>query len=223
MAITVNSVKCPDCGASLPIEEGRTQVFCSYCGAKVLVTNENEYIYRHIDEAGIKQAETDRIVELKRLEMAEKKRAAKEKTTKLKIVISLALAAIGILLMVIGANSDSILSMIGFFPLMGAAYVWLFSKKKDDDDDDDYDGKVKVPSGISEYEKKSYIAIEAMFKGAGFTNIQRIPLNDLTFGLIKKPNMVESITINGKEITSGGKKFAPDATVVISYHSVAGR
>ena len=222
MSITVNSVKCPKCGASLPIEEGRTQVFCSFCGAKMLVTNENEYIYRHIDEAGIKQAETDQIVQLKRLELAEKKRATKEKTTKLKIIISLALAAIGILLMVIGANSDSELQLIGYFPLMGAAYIWLLSKNAEDDDDD-YDGKVKVPSGISEYEKKSYIAIEAMFKGAGFTNIQCIPLNDLTFGLIKKPNMVESIKINGKEITSGGKKFAPDATVVIVYHSVAGR
>ena len=221
MAITINSVKCPECGASLPLEEGRTQVFCSYCGMKVLVTNENEYIYRHIDEAGIKQAETDRIVELKRLEMTEKKRAAKEKTTKLKIIISLALVAIGILLMVIGENGDSMLSLIGFFPLIGAAYVWMFRQKEDDDDD--YDGKVKVPSGISEYDKKSYIAIEAMFKGAGFTNIQCIPLNDLTFGLIKKPNMVESITISGNEISSGGKKFAPDATVVISYHSVAGR
>lgn len=56
MAIKFISVKCPECGASLPIEEGRKQVFCSYCGTKVMVTNENEYIYRHIDEADVKKS-----------------------------------------------------------------------------------------------------------------------------------------------------------------------
>ena len=56
MAVKFTSVKCPDCGAVLPIEEGRNQVFCSYCGSKIIMTNENEYVYRHIDEAEIKQA-----------------------------------------------------------------------------------------------------------------------------------------------------------------------
>lgn len=65
MAIKFTSVKCPECGASLPIEEGRKQVFCSYCGTKVMVTNENEYIYRHIDEADVKKAETDRIIRMR--------------------------------------------------------------------------------------------------------------------------------------------------------------
>lgn len=231
MGVTFTSVKCPECGASLPIEEGRTQVFCSYCGTRVLVTNENEHIYRHIDEAGIKQAETDRLVKLKQMEIAEKKTAAAERTKTLKVKISLILAAVGIIMMVAGnmlghssGDSDSgyyMMSTVGFFPLMGAVYIWLLSKDKDDDDD--FGDKVKVPSGISGYEKKSYVAIEAMFRGAGFTNVNCIPLNDLTFGLLKKPNVVESITIDGKEITSGGKKFAPDAKVVISYHSVASR
>ena len=58
-----------------------------------------------------------------------------------------------------------------------------------------------------------------MFTNAGFHNIQCIPLNDLTMGLLKKPGMVESITINGRSVTSGGKKYSPDAAVVISYHS----
>lgn len=71
MAVKFNSVKCPECGASLPIEEGRDRIFCSYCGTQVIVTNENEHIYRHIDEAGVKQAETDRMVRLRELELEE--------------------------------------------------------------------------------------------------------------------------------------------------------
>ena len=81
------------------------------------------------------------------------------------------------------------------------------SDKDKEDDELDFGDKVKVPSGISGYESKSYSAIEAMFVSAGFTNVRCVPLNDLTMGLLKKPGMVHSITIRGKEITSGGKKF----------------
>lgn len=62
-----------------------------------------------------------------------------------------------------------------------------------------------------------------MFSSAGFTNIQCVPLNDLTTGLLKKPHMVESNTINGQKINSGERKFSPDASVVISYHSFSRR
>lgn len=232
MSVSFTSVKCPECGASLPIEEGRIQVFCSYCGTKVLVTNENEHIYRHVDEAGVKKAETDRIVRMKQMEIAERRRVAKERRKSQKIIISLALAAIGIIMLVAGymlgsnsGDSDSgyyMMSMVGFFPLMGAGFIWLMSNDKEDDDDD-FGDKIRVPSGIDGYEKKSYVAIESMLRGAGFTNISCIPLNDLSLGLLKKPNMVESITIDGKQVESGGKKFSPDAKVVISYHSLINR
>lgn len=231
MGIQFVSVKCPECGAALNIEEGREQIFCSYCGTKILVHNDNEHIYRHIDEAGIKQAETERIVKMKQMELAEKKRLASERMTKTKIKISLILAVVGILMMSLGylagsatGDSDSgfyMISMIGFFPLMGAAYIWLFSKDKEDEDD--FEDKAKVPSSISDYQSKNYSAIEAMLSSAGFTNIKCVPLNDLSTGWIKKPGTVESITINGHEVTSGGRKFPRDSAVVISYHSFSRR
>lgn len=194
MGIQFVSVKCPECGAALNIEEGREQIFCSYCGTKIMVHNDNERIYRHIDEAGIKQAETERIVKMKQMELAEKKRLASEKMTKTKIKISLILAVVGILMMSLGylagsatGDSDSgfyMISMIGFFPLMGVAYTWLFSKDKEDEDD--FEDKAKVPSSISDYQSKNYSAIEAMLSSAGFTNIKCVPLNDLSTGWIKK-------------------------------------
>lgn len=231
MGIQFVSVKCPECGAALNIEEGREQIFCSYCGTKIMVHNDNEHIYRHIDEARIKQAETDRIVRMKQMEIAEKKRLASERMTKTKIKISLILAVVGILMMTLGylagsatGDPDSglyMISMVGFFPLMGAGYIWLFSKNKDEEED--YGDKAKVPSSISDYESKSYMAIAAMLESAGFTNIKCVPLNDLSTGWLKKPDMVESITINGHEVTSGGKKFPRDSAVVISYHSFSKR
>lgn len=219
MAIKFTSVKCPDCGADLPIEEGREKTFCSFCGAQIIAVNENEHIYRHIDEAKIKEAEMNQAVELKKLEIIERKRAAAEKTKKVKIIISVAMGIVGIILMLAGVGMAG---LVGLLVLEGVMLIWILNDKEKEDDIN-FGDKVKVPSGISDYEKKSYVAIEAMFKGAGFTNIKCVPLHDLRTGLLKKPDTVESITINGKEITSGGKKFSPDATVIISYHSFAGR
>lgn len=216
MAIRFVSIKCPECGASLDVEEGRQQIFCSYCGTKVMVQNDNEYIYRHIDEASIKQAEADKIVQLRKLEIIERKRAEAAKVKRVKIIVSILVVIIGIGLMIAGAGMGG---LVGLLVLEGVMFIWILSDKDKEDDELDFGDKVKVPSGISGYESKSYSAIEAMFVSAGFTNVRCVPLNDLTMGLLKKPGMVQSITIRGKEITSGGKKFSPDAPVVISYHS----
>jgi len=138
MSVKLIALKCPGCGAVLNIEEGREQAFCTYCGAKILMNNENEYIYRHIDEAQIKQAETDQIVRMKQMEIAEEERVEAKKMMKTKIIISLVLAAIGILALILGGllgKSTGDLSfwmtMIGLFSLIGVLYIWGFSKSKD--------------------------------------------------------------------------------------------
>lgn len=143
MSISIVSVKCPECKASLPIEEGRTQIFCSYCGAKIVITNENEFIYRHIDEAEVTQAETEQLVRLKELELEEKRIEEDRRIRTIKIKISLFLFALGILMMVAGylfgsasGNPDSgfyALSLVGLFPLMGSGWIWIISlhNKKD--------------------------------------------------------------------------------------------
>ena len=135
MAIIVKSVKCPDCGANLPVEEGRNVFFCSYCGGKVVVTNENEYIHRHIDEAEVKRAETEQIIRLKELEAAEREKIAAEKAKKTKLKISLVLAIIGAICMVLGftfyiSPNLSGLAILGVLLLIGAGLIWKKPKKK---------------------------------------------------------------------------------------------
>lgn len=69
MALNINVLNCPACGAALNPDAGFEQNFCQFCGARLVITNENEQIYRRIDEAAIKRAETDRIVQIKQLEI----------------------------------------------------------------------------------------------------------------------------------------------------------
>lgn len=140
----VISLKCPECSASLSIEEGRDQLFCQYCGAKIVLQNENERIYRRIDEADVKRSETERLIRLKELEMEAAKREDEKASKRLKVKISLALVVVGIAMAVFGnflgeasGNPDSsfyAMSVLGLMLMMGAGYIWLFSACSDDDE-----------------------------------------------------------------------------------------
>lgn len=233
MAVKLIPVKCPECGAMLNIEENRTQAFCSYCGAKVLIHNENEFTYRHVDVADLERAETERAVQFKKMELAEKGQHEKEKIRKQKIKYALIFFASGSFLMILGyilgdmtGNPDSGLysiSMVGLFLILAAIYVGISllpdnNKKDDDNVADRFDGKIKIPESMSVYSDKSYTAIAAILESAGFTNIKCVALNDLVVGLFDRPGIVDSITINGESIDTD-KRYPKDASIVISYHS----
>ena len=84
MAIKFISVQCPNCLANLNIESGRTYTFCAHCGTKILISNDNEHIYRHIDEARIKEAETERLIRLKEMELKELEEQKKREIAEMK-------------------------------------------------------------------------------------------------------------------------------------------
>lgn len=74
------TVKCPGCGADLTVKDGNRDVmFCEYCGTKVDLIDQR--IEHHIvDEARIIEAETERKIKLKHLEMeTEEYERAKQK------------------------------------------------------------------------------------------------------------------------------------------------
>lgn len=221
MSVKFTAIKCPECGANLDMEEGRKQMFCSYCGAKIIMSNENEFIFHHIDDTEVKKAEIERAVELKKLEALEKRRAAAEKAYKEKQKLTMLLVFFTIVSFLIGYSSHNGIS-IGFLMAGMVCLLILMNMWQNDSSDErgvDSGEIIKVPSSISNYSEKDYATIESIFTRAGFTNIRSVPLNDLTIGFLKKAGTVDSITINGNTITSGGKKYSPDATIIITYHS----
>lgn len=142
MGYKLLSVKCPDCGQTLSIEENRTQAFCTYCGAKVLISNENEYVFRQVDEAGIQKAETERLIKLKELELQEQReihgRNLRKVLTTLWLIISVILLII--IISKIAGSSDGFTSgfLMLFYiggPIIGSgAYLifkWLPEKENE--------------------------------------------------------------------------------------------
>ena len=114
------TLKCPGCGAVLS-DEDKDVMFCKFCGSKLIIDNDNEYIYKNIDVADVKRVETEQLVKLQQLEMKEKENEHKKEVLKIKIISSIALAIVGIVML----RFD----VIGMFPLMGSFYIWLFSMK----------------------------------------------------------------------------------------------
>lgn len=73
--MNVYSIKCPECGAELDVNEGRSSCFCSYCGTKILLDDSverKEVTHRYVDEAEIVKSRN--AIELERMKMEERKR-----------------------------------------------------------------------------------------------------------------------------------------------------
>lgn len=226
MAITLNSVKCPECGAMLPIEEGRTQVFCSYCGTKVIITNENEHIFRHIDEAGIKQAETNRMVRMRELDLEEQLAAQGNGLKKVLTIIWMALSLIVLVICIvkISVQDDFTTGFLMLFylggPVIGGGAYLIFKliPEKEADKVLMSSGGIRLPKDVFPYSEKNYEAVQASLRNAGFNNITCINMHDLTLGLLQKPGKVESIAVNGEKVTTGGRVYMPSAPITITYH-----
>lgn len=217
MAIQFIAVKCPECNADLSIEEGRKFAYCTYCGTKVMINNENEHIYRTIDEAGIKQAETERIVRLKELEMEEKLAKKGHIPTYVAYGIALIFVAAGVLNM-----SSSGLS--GMWAIIIGAYIALFvyigdsNKQKKKRQSQVGAGNVRISAQMVDYERMNYHNAVTIFTGAGFHNVTAIPMNDFNIFTMSKNGQVDLITINGESEFEEGDIYTKGAAVLITYH-----
>ena len=222
MAISLTSVKCPECGAQLSIEENRKEAFCSYCGSKIIITNENEYVYRHVDEEGIKRAETEQMVKMKEMEIAEKNRFNRKILTVIWLIASCVLLSIGIVMEIVGGNSGTTGLLIIELAVGVAAggYFLIFRVIPNNESEKVLlrEGGIRFPKKLEPFSEKNYEVIKDALQNAGFKKIVCVNLHDVKIGLLKKVGTVESIFINGEEITSGGKVYMPDVSIRITYH-----
>lgn len=219
MAIKLFTVKCPECGAMLDIEEGRKQIFCSYCGSKVIVQNDNEYIVYNIDEAEVRQAETDKLLKLKELEIEEKENERQRKGRYTAYAIAGVIAIIGVIIDAIDSYN-----IMGIFMIEAAAMIALFAsfgtaKKKR--------ARITIASTESQitgqmrhYREKNYKTILALYQANGFTNVNLVPLCDLNIFQMNKNGQVEMVAINGDSDFEEGDVFPKASSITITYHSM---
>ena len=121
---SVLELKCPRCGADLSVENDREILYCEYCGAKIVLTDENTFTInktiRKIDDAEIARAETERIVQMHKIEMEKEQEKKKRKQLKYKIVIACLLDVIGIVMICLNRHSF----FTGLSMIFISAVIW---------------------------------------------------------------------------------------------------
>ena len=228
MAYRLISVKCPECGQTLSIEENRTQAFCSYCGARILISNENEYVFRRVDEAGIRNAETERMVRMREMDLVENNSMFRKILFIVWVAVSVFMIVMAVVLMS-SRDKEGELNIIGgvFFLIyaclpvvFGGGYLifgWL--PEKDREKVLAKQGGIRFPENLAPFPGKKYTAVAGSLRAAGFLNVSCVSLHDLNCVTAMISNeKVDKITVNGKDITSGGKMYLPDVPILITYH-----
>lgn len=220
MAMKVISVKCPECGASLPIEEGRTQMFCSYCGSNIIITNENEYIYRYIDEAEIKKAETENTIKMRKLKMEEENYEFQKMIRFLIGVTAFVLVFVGIVGIIFHNEAMQYCLAIVLLIVVYVIMRVFDQNEKAEERRNRESGKIHPSESASDFEGKDVSYVENTLRACGFTNIQRIPMNDLVTGLITRPGKVEKVIFGDESHFNSNDWFDPDIQISITYHSL---
>lgn len=84
---------CPNCGAKLDIKDGTQTCFCTYCGTKILVSDNNKTYTKNvnINQTSYDKTEIERIKLEHDLKIQDEKREAKQTLT---LMIGIAIVAI---------------------------------------------------------------------------------------------------------------------------------
>ena len=122
---------CPSCGAGLSVDEDREQTFCIYCGTKITLKDQNEKTTRHINEADVIRAKTEREIAMQ--ELAQKELEQQRERSKLPLyivwgVLSFLCAALGF---GIGNSISNMgLTMVGYIGVMSGLFCLVTATKK---------------------------------------------------------------------------------------------
>lgn len=190
-------LNCPNCGGELNVN--KDELFCKYCGAKLLLDDESQninYTYRKVDDARIKEVERKEAVRLKELEIAANEKEREHKWKRIKSIGSVSLIVL-------------------FY-----VYVFFFMGNGSDDDIKGPEiERVKVTAASKDYKGENYLVIKKELENAGFINIDLMAEEDLVTGWITKDGSIERISINGDNDFDDYSYFPVDAKIVITYHT----
>lgn len=228
----MRACNCPNCNAHLAFrDEARDFAFCQYCGTKIML-DDYRSTQRIVDEAKLKQAENERIFRLKELELEtarlHQKNSSRQTLTKVWLAISLLILAICIFQLITEytpVNAMATFMFIGF-PIIGGGAYLIFKVIPGRDSEKIrkaeliLNGGIEFPDSLSPFSEQSYLVVEQTLLTAGFRNVKCVNMHDLILGIRQKPGSVESISVNGKRISSGGEIYLRDTPIVITYHGL---
>ncbi|MDD6196126.1 MAG: hypothetical protein PUB12_04485 [[Clostridium] aminophilum] len=179
-----------------------------------MIQNDREHVYRSIDEARIKEVESEQLLRLRELEIEEKDKERERKTRYVAFGIAFAFLLGGAFIAIFNETAGMFGILIA---MMIAAYTIPFSQKKKRRILSN-DHQVQISDKMSRWQDKNYNTISMLFRTAGFVNVTEIPLHDLNMFNQMKNGQIEEVMINGEDDFDEGDIFSKDAKVMITYH-----
>lgn len=220
-------LKCPACGADILADKDRESIFCAYCGTKVFIKDENTFTQRHVDEAEVIRAETERMLQMHRIEEAKKAKIEEKRRKKVKTIVSIVWISFSVLLCLISAIIGFATGSLGavFFVFFGAfsligflIYVGYTSNAATEDEA--VEREIEITEDLLNLRGEDVDEVAAWFEEEGFHNIKKEPIYDLTFLKKKRQGTVKSISINGQTDFDEGDVFLSSSVVIITYHAM---
>ena len=131
------AMTCPKCNASIQAPAGQNTCYCTYCGSQLLLDDGSATVtYRTVDETKIRELEAKSALEMKRLEIEEKRRPGRIKATIVLAIIGALMLLGGYILGDASGDSNSSWYMVascGFLPLFAIVFIWFRGKQSGDD------------------------------------------------------------------------------------------
>lgn len=212
----MQSRNCPKCGKTMTFEAGNEPTFCSNCGERLNGQRDAEIIAPDNLLTSQMVTEEEKQILLKKLEIETKRTGFIERTRKIRVICGTILCLVATVLPIVTSKvqpdfgMELIVFITNIFLLILATLLFFVRHN-------DY-GWTAAPV-LKKYRKSSYATVETGLRAAGFDNIECLPLYDLkSTADMKRQDEVEQITIGGKSMEPG-KKYPPDAKVIITYHS----
>ncbi len=232
---TIVKLQCPNCGANLETETDKEQCFCVYCGTKLLVHSPGTKTYRIVDEARIREAElmqnrtqstvspppSQRYPDSFEIETANQERIAHaERVSGITAwVFTIICAVAGLILLAVNVPLGISSLTVSLFLLIFHSSIVSNAKSSEEEKIIlEQNTGARFPDSYGNFSETHYATLLSALQGLGFTNIICESMHDIKIGLLKKPGLIESVSVNGTKISSGGKVYQFDAVIVITYH-----
>ena len=202
MDIERNNGICPNCRGKLEIDNIKGCYRCLHCGTEFRFKESDRVTAERIRSDANVRAEHDRNETYKTIQSMKGKVEIEKSKHK---ITRLFLWAIIIVI------------------LIGSYAGWRLVHRIDNYQvEQSHKGKIEITSTITDYSGTRFNDMEMYLRDAGFTDVEGVPLNDLTQKLVNKEGLIDSISINGSKDYDKGEWFAPETPIKVTYHSVSG-
>ena len=79
-------------------------------------------------------------------------------------------------------------------------------------------GGIRYQKKLEPFNEQDFHHMSKVLESSGFNNVECINKHDVILGIFAKADQVETVSVDGKEITSGGKIYLPDTPITITNH-----